>query len=339
MSSPPCPGSLCRPPSGLVAGLCAALLLGLFGGCARAPDTTLRIAISPWPGYGYAFLARDLGYFAAEGLDVRLLQFHSLADSRRAFERGQVDGLFGTPVELLLAEANSGRRVRVALVTNFSQGGDVVLAPSEVTHPGDLKGLRIGLETDSVNLFVLMQTLAKAGLGIDDVKPVPTPQNHLQDAMRDGLIDAAVSYPPHSDHIVRAGLARVLVDSASMGPPIPDALVFDGTPGAVPPAQIARFVAAYWRAAAYAHRNAAEGSRRMAVHLGMSAEALDATLRSGIDVLGQEDQAAALAPGGPFERSLEAVAAALRVSHTLTPSQALVKPANMLPAPRVAARQ
>lgn len=339
MSSPPCRGNLRRLPSGLVAALCAMLLLGLLGGCGRAPDTTLRIAISPWPGYGFAFLARDLGYFAAEGLDVRLLQFHSLADSRRAFERGQVDGFFGTPVELLLAQANSRRRVRAALVTNFSQGGDVVLAAPAVRRVGDLKGLRIGLEMDSVNLFVLVQTLAEAGLGIDDVKPVPTPQNHLQDALRDGLIDAAVSYPPHSDHIVRAGLARVLVDSASMGPPIPDALVLDGTPGAVPQEKIARFAAAYWRAAAYAQVNAADASRRMAAHLGLSADALDASLRGGIDMLGEADQAAALAPGGPFDRSLYAIAAALRISRTLNPLPPVAAAADILRTPRVAARQ
>jgi hypothetical protein len=39
-------------------------------------------------------------------VNVRLPQFHSLADSSRAFDRGQVDSFVGTPVELPLAQVN-----------------------------------------------------------------------------------------------------------------------------------------------------------------------------------------------------------------------------------------
>ena len=75
-----------------------AAALGLFSvlalsACSEAPSDPLRVGINPWPGYGPLFLAADKGFFAEEGIDVELVELTSLADVRRAFERGQIDGM------------------------------------------------------------------------------------------------------------------------------------------------------------------------------------------------------------------------------------------------------
>lgn len=85
-----------------------ALLIGLAavqlqGGCAPAPFAALRVGISPWPGFELIYLAQEQGYFREEGLEVRLLEFSSLSDTRRAYERGQVDIMACTVIEVLQA--------------------------------------------------------------------------------------------------------------------------------------------------------------------------------------------------------------------------------------------
>ncbi len=60
----------------------------------------LRVGINPAPGYELNFLAEEKGFFREEGLEVRLVEFTCLADCRRAFERGQVDVLGSTAVQV-----------------------------------------------------------------------------------------------------------------------------------------------------------------------------------------------------------------------------------------------
>ena len=64
----------------------------LLSACRETPNPPLRIAINPWPGYEFLYLAERLKLFEAEGVEVRILQFSSLNDSRRAFELGKADG-------------------------------------------------------------------------------------------------------------------------------------------------------------------------------------------------------------------------------------------------------
>ena len=71
--------------------LCAAWLAG----CGRH-EGPIRIGINAWPGNEFLFLAQEKGFFAAQGVDVRLIEYSSLGDVRRAFDRGQIDGMTGT---------------------------------------------------------------------------------------------------------------------------------------------------------------------------------------------------------------------------------------------------
>lgn len=51
----------------------------------------LRDSVNPWPRYSFLFVAEELRYFQARGLDLRLMELESLADSRRIFEQVNTD--------------------------------------------------------------------------------------------------------------------------------------------------------------------------------------------------------------------------------------------------------
>jgi len=85
-------------------GLLFSLLL-LLSACSPPPPEPLRVAINPWPGFEYLYLAEQLKLFEAEGVQVKVLQFGSAHDSSRAYEQGQVDGYCTTPGGALLSNA------------------------------------------------------------------------------------------------------------------------------------------------------------------------------------------------------------------------------------------
>ena len=64
---------------------------------------TIAIGITQWPGFEYLFIAQKQGFFKQAGLNIELVELDSLAEVRRAFERGKVDGMAATLVEVLEA--------------------------------------------------------------------------------------------------------------------------------------------------------------------------------------------------------------------------------------------
>ena len=102
-----------------------------LAGCARY-EAPLRIGINAWPGNEFLFLAQEKGFFAAEHVDVRLIEYSSLGDVRRAFDRGQLDGMTATLVELLQSREGTRRAPRAFMATDVSNGADVIVARGEI---------------------------------------------------------------------------------------------------------------------------------------------------------------------------------------------------------------
>ena len=84
-------------------------LILIFPAC-RKENPPIRIGSTLWPGYDFLYLAKEKGFFEEEGVNVQLFDFVSLSDSRRAFERGQIDVLTGTIVEMLIISNNIKER-------------------------------------------------------------------------------------------------------------------------------------------------------------------------------------------------------------------------------------
>lgn len=266
-------------------------MLLLCAGCGSAPEPPLRVGINPWPGYAFAFLARDLGYFAQAGLAVRLVEFSSLPDARRAFERGQLDGFFGTPVEALLADARSPHLPRIAAVVDTSTGGDVILARPGISQVSDLRGRRVGLEPDSVNVDVLGVALARAGVRLDEITLVPGPQQGLAALLATDAVDAVVTYSPIRQQLDARFALIPIFDTRALPRTVPDLLMFNPR---TPPARVAAFTRAYWQAVAYHAREPADAHARMAGALGVTPREIAAQLAGEIRILAATDQPALL---------------------------------------------
>lgn len=226
-----------------------ALLLG--SSCAPIKKPSLRIGINPWPGYDFLYLAQQKGFFAAEGITVELVEFMSLGDSRRAFERQHVDVMGATVLELLLSGHYSSRMPQAFMVVDFSAGADVLIAKPQIPALVHVPKLRIGLEPASSDLLLLHVALEQVKLPLSAVEIVPLPQNRLLPAFKNGEIDAAVSYAPTSLSLLKAG-GKILFSSAQSPAAILDVLVADAQTVKSRPAELAAVVRAFYRAVAFA---------------------------------------------------------------------------------------
>ena len=117
---------------------CAVWAFGVvvLAACSRGRPAPLRIGMSPWPGNEFLFLAEARGFFAAEGVEVRLIESTSLGDVLSAFDRAEIDGMTGTLADVLESRDRTRRAPRAFMALGTSSGTDVILARAGVMTVG-----------------------------------------------------------------------------------------------------------------------------------------------------------------------------------------------------------
>ena len=175
----------------------------LLCACTKPPLEPIKIGINPWPGYEFLYLAQEKGFYAELGVSVKIIEYGSLNDVRRGYERGNLDVMTSTLIEVLQVKNYSNRDPQIFLMTDFSYGGDVIIAKDPIKNLADLKGKRIAVDTTSLPIFILARALEKANLQLSDVNVIPIEQSSLVRAYTEGSIDAVVTYPPVSVQLER----------------------------------------------------------------------------------------------------------------------------------------
>lgn len=171
--------------------------------CSHEPQTNkITIAINPWPGYELLYLAEKKGFFKEVGLNIELAQTATLSDAQRAYISGRVDGFTSTIVEAVQAQEFGGAPLKVVLLADYSNGGDVIISQPPYQSLSDLKGKRIGCEVSSLGIYILARALAIHGMSLNDIEVVNVEQGNALHSLDAGLIDAMVSYPPYSFEIL-----------------------------------------------------------------------------------------------------------------------------------------
>ena len=196
----------------------------LLSSCSEPKTKPFKLAINPWPGYEFLYLAEQLGLYKQVNLDIEIIQVSTLADGQRAYLNGQVDGFASTLVEAVQIEALGAPPVEIILLPDYSNGGDVILADKAFSSIADLKGATIGCEVNSVGLYFLARALEKSNLSITDIKIKNIEQHQGFDALQSKEIDAFISYPPYSLKIQNNPQYRQIFSSADIPSEILDVL-------------------------------------------------------------------------------------------------------------------
>ncbi|MFT4924987.1 MAG: NitT/TauT family transport system substrate-binding protein [Phenylobacterium sp.] len=266
----------------------------LFG-CGPAPKPQkVRIAINPWPGYEFLYLAAEKGMFVKQGMNVEIVELSSLADVQRVYIQGRVDGFGSTAIEAVQAAGITGHPVKIVLIPDFSFGGDVIIANKSITKVSELKGKRIGAEVGSLGMFVLHAALNKYGLSLDDVNIVNVEQLDARLAMKNNEIDAIVTYPPYSIAMEKGLGLKSIFDSSEIPGKVIDTLVIRSGLLENEAQWVSDFHAVWYQALEYTKTHQQEAYAIMAKREGVSvAEFADAL--TGLTIVTADEQAPLLA--------------------------------------------
>jgi NitT/TauT family transport system substrate-binding protein len=268
--------------------IAAAALLGLASCSSSSPP--LRIALIRWPPFEFLHLAQEKGFFAEEGVEVRLIEFVAVNDTQRAFEHDKIDGGTFSLFQVLQNRDQLNRKMQVPLVIDFSDGADMVLARPEIADVRALRGRRIGTDLSPLDRFVLTRAFELNGMTLQDVSLVYVRTPDMAEALRSGKVDAVTSYPPNSTEIESAGLARPIFSSQRIPGEICDVLALDEEVIRDRPDDVAGVIRAFYRAVRYAQEHPEEAWRIMAERERVTPEEFQRSLQSGITLVPLAEQ-------------------------------------------------
>jgi len=188
---------------------------------------TIRIGIHQCTGHEHLFIAKKQGFFKQAGLDVELVELSSLTEVRRAFERGKVDGMASTLIEVLEAFKYSGKIAQPVLIIDYSNGADEILGSTKINTIKELNGKKIGVESGSLSTYLVSRALEMNDIKSSEVVIMPMELHDMPTALKTGKVDAITSYPPTSVAIKKQMGVNVLFDSSTIPNEILDVIAIN----------------------------------------------------------------------------------------------------------------
>lgn len=195
--------------------LLRALQIGLLSLCSAAPAAppVLTLAVADIPFAAPVLIAESQGYFAAEGLKLKVLHHAFGRLSLQQMLDGQAH--FATVADTPITFASFSRR-DFAIVATLSTSGPehrlVVRNDRGIRSAADLKGKRIGTLTHTSAHYFTETFLRFNKLNPAEVSIVALPASDTVGALVRGEVDAAGLLGPHVSDALRAlgDKARVL---------------------------------------------------------------------------------------------------------------------------------
>jgi len=207
--------------------LAATLLLFSIGASALtackppAADTPVRVGYSAWPGWFPWKVTEEKGLF---GTPVSLQWFDGYLDSINALNAGQLDCNSQTLGDTISSVAG-GAALQVVLTNDYSTGNDQIIAAPGIKTVADLKGRRVAAEEGTVDHYLLLLGLKKAGLSAKDITFVPLETGAAAAAFVAGKVDAVGVFAPFTSQALKRPGSTTLFSSRDFPGAISDHLV------------------------------------------------------------------------------------------------------------------
>ena len=182
---------------------------------AQTPRRTLVIGMPVTPPnlpHLGVYVAKELGYFDEEGINVELAGFESGLQSLRGGVAGALD-ILGASSEPVIAAISRGAKIR-SIFSYAHRLTVVMVAQESIRRPTDLRGKNLGIQEVGAFREVMTQAvLRSAGLTPQDVHYIPVSSAGYIAALISNKIDTAIL------HIDQAYMART--KKASLHPLVP----------------------------------------------------------------------------------------------------------------------
>lgn len=151
-----------------------------------------------------------------DGIKVELVKYGSWPELLDALNTGRVDGA-SVLIELAMKSKQEG--IGLKAVALGHRDGNVVIVSNDINTAADLKGKTFAIpHRQSSHNILLNETLATAGLTVDDVNITELAPTEMPSALASGQIDGYCVAEPFGAMGVSLGAGKVLYSSEELWP-------------------------------------------------------------------------------------------------------------------------
>jgi NitT/TauT family transport system substrate-binding protein len=266
-------------------------LLTACGAAAPANENPpLKVGWSLWPGWYPLVIAQERDLFAKHNVEVEFVFYPTYSAALPEFASGKVDGTLLVIGDVIPLVKNNN--AKIVMVTDNSDGADVIMAGPEITSPADLRGKTIGVSLGTFGEVLAREMLTANNLSIGDVTLVQMGPEAVPSEL--GIvIEAGHTYEPFSSEAEQRGYHAIFSSSETPGL-IADVLVFKKEILNERPEDVKAFIAAWFEALEWWQNNQAEGNALIAAATGQNLEDIST---EGLHLFKQADNLAAFQQG------------------------------------------
>ena len=282
----------------LVKAVAGAALLSACGSKEAASPSggaAVTIGFSAWPGWFPWQVAQDKGFFAKNNVAVTLKYFDSYTDSLNALATGNLSANSQT-LNDTLSSVSGGAKQTIVLVNDNSTGNDQIIAAPGIADVAALRGRKVAAEQGTVDHYLLLLALRKAGLSEKDIMFTPLVTDQAAAAFAAGKVDAVGVFAPFTTTALGLAGSRAIATSADFPGAIPDHLVFGSQFVADHANEVQAVVQTWFDTLAWIGANKAEAIGIMAAKAGVSPEDYK-SYDSGTTIFSREQNLEAFSPG------------------------------------------
>jgi NitT/TauT family transport system substrate-binding protein len=182
------------------------------------------MGFSAWPGWIPWQITQNEKIFAKHNVNVDLKWFDGYLDSINAIRAGQLDANTHTLNDAISSVAAGSDQV-IVLVNDNSTGNDKIIVREGINAIADLKGKKVAAEEGTVDHFLLLLGLKKAGLTQADIDFQPLETGAAAAAFVAGQVDAVGVFAPFTTQALKRANSKELFSSKDFPGAIPDHLV------------------------------------------------------------------------------------------------------------------
>ncbi len=255
----------------------------------------LKLGFSAWPGWFPWQVAEEAGLFKKNGLDVKLTWFSGYVDSINALAAGNLDANSITLNDTVSA-VSSGADMVIVLANDNSTGNDQIIVRDGINSIQELKGKKVAAELGTVDHYMLLLGLAKAGMTQKDIIFQPMETGAAAAAFAAGKVDAVGVFAPFTTDAIKRPKSKILFTSRDFPGAIPDHLVVSRKFLKERPADVQKLIDTWFDTLEYIKANPEQAVKIMAQRAGVTpAEYRD--YDAGTRIFTLKENLAAFAPG------------------------------------------
>ncbi len=256
---------------------------------------SIKLGFSAWPGWFPWQVTEDEGIFQKNNIDVDLKWFDGYLESISTLTAGQIDANSQTLGDTVNSTAGGADQV-VVLVNDNSTGNDKVIVSKEIKSIQDLKGKKVAAEEGTVDHFLLLLGLKKAGISPKDIQFVPLETGKAAAAFVGGQVDAVAVFAPFTTQAFKRPGSKELFSSKDFPGAISDHLVLTRKFVEAYPEKVQAMVNSWFATVDYMKANQAKAYEIMAKRAGVSVKEYE-EYANGTKIFTVEENLKAFQPG------------------------------------------